>query len=540
MMTRIFLAFAFIILTTTFLIGQSNAKIVSALSRPGLNKGDFNQTQNEDALANCRYGAIPLIDQFEEQVQVIPRLGAGWYLTLNPFKPDPEPANEADFAYMIKVRQNKDEFAYLPGYTFSPPLESYLEYVIQNNPGELWIIGNEVDRGPNPGEKDPEKRGQGDTFPEVYAEAYHEAYEFIKGHDPSAQVAISGLVEVTPGRLQYLDKVWNTYLSEFGKPMPVDLWTMHLYILPEVRPDGITPNGIANVALGTDPTLGKRSSGGDAMACSNPDVYCYAEHDNLNIFAEQVLAMRQWMKQHGQKEKPLLLTEYSILYPYENDGDTCYLQDEIGECFTPERVSNFLTSTLNYLNSATDPNLGYSMDNNRLVQQSMWFSIYHINEGSSSNLVDDDIVTFTLMGETFKDHIFNEEPYQNLRVDKTEPIIATIGEDGKADVNIPASFRNNGNTKINQPFKISFYKDSALSKPIGSVLMSSDILGCAGRPYVTSIEWTGLGEGLHNYWYLIDSDDEVAEKYPGNDDNIGSGKVVVFLNKNFMPVVRSN
>ena len=93
--------------------------------------------------------------------------------------------------------------------------------------------------------------------------------KFIKNVDPTAQVAISGLVEVTPGRLQYLDIVWNTYMQEFGTPMPVDMWTMHLYILPEVQlqPDGsIDANGIANVALGTNKALGKRESNGTAAS----------------------------------------------------------------------------------------------------------------------------------------------------------------------------------------------------------------------------------------------------------------------------------
>ena len=85
-------------------------------------------------------------------------------------------------------------------------------------------------------------------------------------------------------------------------------------------------------------------------------------------FAEQVIAMRQWMADHGQKEKPLFLSEYSILYPYVIDGDTCFLQDEFGQCFTPDRVYDFMTRTFQYLNNeAVDPNLGFSLDNNRLI-----------------------------------------------------------------------------------------------------------------------------------------------------------------------------
>lgn len=54
------------------------------------------------------------------------------------------------------------------------------------------------------------------------------------------------------------------------------------------------------------------------------------------VFDEQIRDMRQWMKDHGQQDKPLLLTEFSVLYPYIQDpGGTCFVQDEYGQCFTP-------------------------------------------------------------------------------------------------------------------------------------------------------------------------------------------------------------
>ncbi len=534
--THLILAFILTILGMVLLLGLSQSNSVAAPPVTKSVEPDLGLGVNEDLIANCRYGAAPINDQFEEQLEVIPRLGAGWFLTFNPYRPSPGPANGADFAYMIKVRQEKDGFVYLPGYEFFPPLGD-LAYTLQNNPGELWIIGNEVDRGPNPGETNPIFRGQGDTFPEVYARAYHEAYYFIKSNDPSARVAVSGLVEVTPGRIQYLDTVWNSYLEEYGTPMPVDVWTMHLYILPEVLPDGITPNGIANVALGSDPALGKRSSGGDSQVCSAPDVYCWAEHDSMAVFTEQVVTMRQWMKKHGQKEKPLLLSEYSILYPFEDDGATCFLQDEFGNCFTPARVADFVTNTMRYLNDATDPTLGYSLDDNRLIQQSMWFAIYHTDEGRASNIVEDDLVTFTPIGKAFQDHVFAEEATQNLVADQTDPVIAYAGPDGKAAVTISAAFRNNGNRSISEPVSVTFYKDAALSKPIGSTLITADIRGCAGSAYLASIKWSGLSKGRHKYWFLLDSSEDIDEQPAGNGDNIGSGTVFIMTDSIYLPIV---
>jgi hypothetical protein len=92
------------------------------------------------------------------------------------------------------------------------------------------------------------------------------------------------------------------------------------------------------------------------------------------------------MKEHGQQNKPLILSEYSLLYPFEDYDDPinptqCYLQDEFGKCFTAARVSSFMTRTFQYLETATDPNLGYPLDNYRLVQQWLWFSMYYEGAG---------------------------------------------------------------------------------------------------------------------------------------------------------------
>ena len=521
-------------LLVILLANRPDAETASA-STIDVSKGtNQQQTANNNTFANCRYGAAPL----GQTTAVISRLGAGWYLNFGAYAPNPPPENDADFAHMFFVRQNKDEFVYLPGYKIKPALDNNLATLILNNPGDLWIIGNEVDRGPNPGEPIWWQRVQGDTHPEIYAIAYHDAYEFIKGVDPTAQVAISGLVEVTPGRLQYLDKVWNAYLQQFNQPMPVDMWTMHLYILSEVDKEG-APNGIANVALGTDPALGKRESGGDPAACSDPDVYCFAEHDDMNVFAEQIVAMRQWMAEHGQREKPLLITEYSILWPYEVDeGGTCHIQDENGNCFTPKRVNDFMNLTFDYLNTAKDANLGYSLDKDRLIQQYMWFSVYSPSLGAVSNLVEEDLVTFTSLGQNFKDHVINETPTQNLLVDQVANVVAIAPPGGTATAEISVIFRNSGNTKVKQPFTVTFYEDAALTKPIGAVEISADVLGCTSRPYVASVEWSGLAEGAHKFWVKIDSGDAIDEGSSGNNDNIGSALVMVPTDITRLPIIR--
>ncbi len=481
---------------------------------------------------NCRYGVAAW---GASQLQWLPTLGVGWYLDFGAHAPNGP--DSIEFVQVISVKQNKSGCTYLPGYSVSPSLtESALGNLVRAYPGTMWLVGNEPDRGPNPG-SDCTSRVQGDTYPEVYAEAYHEVYQFIKQRDPTAQVGVAGLVEVTPGRLQYLDKVWDAYLLKFGTPMPVDVWNMHLYILPEVNREG-EPNGIANVALGTDPALGMRESGGQRERCTDPldNIYCFAEHDNLVIFADQIVKMRTWMKEHGQQNKPLIISEYSLLYPFEdyddpNNPTRCFLQDEFGRCFTTARVSNFMTRTFNYMETTVDPTLGYPVDNYRLVQQWLWFSMYYEGAGSASNLLTQDLSSLTQVGRTFSDYVGNIATSVNLFPGDVANIIAfTSIPTGTAGITLSASIYNNGNTYVSGPITVTFYADANLTQVIGSSVFTKTLGGCARQWVTANVFWGGLTTGKYQYWVKVEGDDYTA-------DNIAQGLVLVNPDQIFLPLV---
>ncbi len=493
--------------------------------------------------ANCRYGVAALGDQ---QVDWVDDFGAGWYLNFG--RISVSASNNAEFAPVITVKQDKTaDGTYLPSFTITPELtDNGLGSVVDARPGALWIVGNEVDRGPNSGEISVD---QGDTYPDIYARAYHDVYYFIKNRDPSAQIANSALVEVTPGRLQYLDIMWDAYLEMYNAPMPVDVWNMHIYILPEVNING-EQNDIASVALGTDPALGRRESydpdGAGPLepkdTCHLDDVYCYAEHDDMNVFAENALAMRRWMKEKGQQNKPLILSEFSILYPYEDDGPTCFLQDEYGNCFTHERIINFQNSAFTLLETSTDPNLGYPQDGYRLVQQWLWFSVNTRDVAAVSNLVGGSPTDLTAIGQNFKEHVANQTPTINLFSDlAAHPSVFTETPGGTTDVSISASLRNNGNHAPLTSFEVTFYEDAALSQPIGSATVPPPginrpgLTGCARRDIVVDTLWEGLSTGTHRYWVEIDSGDQIDESDEG--DNIIRGFVIVNPRQSYSPVI---
>lgn len=498
-------------------------------------EGDH-EVMSEVGLANCRYGvatlSIPQVDWVDD-------FGAGWFLNFGP-STVATPANSAEFVAVITIHQNKDANGnYLPTYSVSPALtNNQLGYLVDSNPNMVWIVGNEVDRGPDPGSTTSGR--QGDTFPDVYARAYHEVYHFIKLRDPSAQVAPSALVEVTPGRLQYLDLLWQSYKDQYGQTMPVDVWNMHLYILPEVNPSG-QPNGIANVALGTDPALGRKESGGNSNICPLPSIYCIAEHDDINVFNEQVIAMRTWMRDHGHRNKPLILSEFSILYPYEDDGGTCWLQDEFGNCFTPQRVINFLNSSMNYLKNAVDPNLGYQKDNNRLVQQWLWFSVNNQNGvGNVSDLVRNN--SLTPVGQAFKNFVAAQPTNINLLVDYVNNPTPNTGGGNTANAKLTVTMRNNGSSAPMGAFFVTFYKDAALTQPIGTTSIAAPgpstpgMTGCGRLAKEASVMWNNLSPGVHKFWVKLDSTNNVIEV--SESDNFGSGIVIVNPEQSYVPISR--
>lgn len=526
---------------------QAHSANQSATKAQGIESVQAPEGVNPDP--NCRYGVAAYGNA---QMPYLDVLGAGWYV--NFVASSPPAGNGAEFYHVIRVKQDKSGATYLPGYTISPDFPG-LANLIDSNPGEIWIVGNEVDRGPDlPG--DP-NRVQDDTHPDVYAEAYHDVYHFIKQRDPSALVANSALVQVTPGRIQYLDLMYDAYVDKYSSHMPVDIWNMHVYILPEVHPDG-EPNGIANVALGTDPALGVSESFDpdgsgpltSADTCDNPavygNVYCLAEHDDMDIFAQHVRRMRQWMHDRGYRNSPLVLSEYSLLYPYAYpNGDP--LWDEYGERFSPARVEAFMSDSLQYLSTATDPVLGYPADNNRLVQQWLWFSVYVEVEGKVSNLIEsEETGTLTNLGQTYRTSAAAEN-YVNLYPQEVNMPSASTNISGTASVTLTAEIGNNG-TRTAGAFDVSFYSNAGLSNLIGRVTVPAQssnfpgMTGCSTRTVEVSVPWDGLGPGRHYYWVKVnDGPTTVPEVLPnaqdGAADNVKRGTVFIDAEQIYLPII---
>jgi hypothetical protein len=504
----------------------------------------------ENPAANCRFGVNNRPGLSANQW--IPTLGAGFYLNFTPVPKGPAVPPEAEFVPQIRMQQDRaPDGRYLPTYVITPTLTfdaNGLGPIVLANPGRLWLAGNEPDVA-NP--------VQDNMYPAVYARAYHEIYHFIKALDPTAYVANAALSMMTPGRMQYMDIVWDAYLREFGTPMPVDVWNMHLYILSEYNPYNESKQGDGKVALGTDPAIAKLDSGGSAARCPLDEVYCRAEHDSLEIFSEQIRNMRQWMQAHGQQNKPLILSEWSILYPFVDYDDPvnpteCFLMDELGQCFTPARVTRYMERTLDYLLNARDPALGYPADDYRLVQQWKWYSLSTLPEwsGGSSNLLVDNYADFargdpaalTLMGQTFRRVVSEQTNTVNLVAGRAETAVGRVGPNGLADVPIGVGFYNSGTTGVAEPFRVTFYADAALTQVIGTAEITRAthgvINGCAwGRNSDRAgVLWEGLPVGVYRFWAKVDSDNVITNE-TSEADNVVAGVVRVYQYGTHLPVV---
>ncbi len=465
---------------------------------------------------SCRYGVASFSN---DDYNFLQELGIGWALNFNSNFSLNVP-DGVEYAPMIRFKPKLDTQGKRTGdyiLTNTLPLTNDpggLGPVIAANPGRMWLVGNEVDR----------VFWQDDLMPDVYATAYHDVYEFIKGIDPSAQIAVSGLVQVTPGRLQYLDIVWDTYLQKYGVPMPVDVWNMHIYILPEIKEDGTWVG--AAVALGTDESIAILESGNDPNKCSLDNVYCYAEHDDMGIFADQVVAMRQWMKDHGQQNKPLILSEYSMLYP--ND----YI-DEFGNDFAPARIKQFMLDSFDYLETAADTQLGYPVDDYRLVQQWLWFAVDGLPDPDGSYKLLQNGYTLTnytptLIGQTFVDEMNGKRPFPtNAVIDRVSyPTAQTITPTGTISATIGATVYNNGDTAMTTPITVTFYTDAAKTDTIGTSVIASGLAGCTRRAGTAQVTWDNLSAGVHHYWAEVEGGNTVA------------GVVIINPTQTYLPLIK--
>lgn len=162
------------------------------------------------------------------------------------------------------------------------------------------------------------------------------------------------------------------------------------------------------------------------------------DHDNLDKIVEQIRLFRQWMVDNGQRNKPLINTEYGIL-----------MTEDLG--FDTQRVRDFLDESLDrFVNDMQDPDLGMPFDDNRLLQQIFWFSLAQDTfEGrvSHTGLFSEATRQIKPLGQDFVDFVGPlATPYADSQVVllSAEPTWAIFAGQPSL-VRLGATVRNRGN-----------------------------------------------------------------------------------------------
>lgn len=402
-------------------------------------------------------------------------LHAGWYVNWGTARNLIHPEG-MDFAHIIRV-----------GDTIYPSLAE-LRAIAAANPGGLWLVGNE-----------PDCIWQDNVWPEQYAEQYHDIYYTLKAADPTCQVAIGGVVQPTPLRLEWLDRAWDGYRRRYGEDMPVDVWNVHNFILQER-----SGSWGCDIPPGIDATAGM--------------LYDIQDHDNMDLFRGQILAFRRWMAEKGQRDKPLIVSEYGILF-HEGLG------------YDYERVKRFMLATFDYFMNATDPEIGYPADGNRLVQRWAWYSLddpsFEQNEYTTWSALYDPFPPYAIrsLGVEFGGYAAARVvPYVDLvpaRFLLQLPDELTYGQ--PADLTAEVVVQNRGNTASDGPVVVELWDGDPSA---GGVLVERGQVPAMPRRYAgeetVSFTWSQPITAPHHFVAQVNPAGQVPEWSLANNRRVAN------------------
>jgi hypothetical protein len=455
---------------------------------------------------NCRFSVGGTISGY-----AVSTLNIGWYMdwstNVNPVRP-----NGAEYIQLVDLKPGPGV-----GYIYTPPI-STIYSIVDQNPGAVWLIGNEPDSPLST---------QDHLLPETYARAYHDLYTLIKQRDPSARIGAGSIVQPTPLRLQYLDRVLSTYQQLYGESLPADLWSVHSYILREIDPSDpeAMPNGLYEVWGAYIPP---------GITATRGELYTYSQMFDVAIFRQRLIDFRAWLRDRGYRDVPLYITEYGTLFPYPPYINDDPYVDELGVPMDEARTAAFMTSTFNVLLNLSDAAIGYPADANRLVQRWLWYSVSDPTYGGL--LFDPNSHARRPLGDAYANYTQAITPSVDLLAVRVVAEPAAIWYEGvPVTATLKAQISNVGNISITQPITIGFY---AGQPPSGTLLESkvitSSLAGCAATREV-SVTWPNLSAGTHPVYVQIDPDNAIGEANESN--NIVGGFTLVATHQVYLPLI---
>lgn len=233
------------------------------------------------------------------------------------------------------------------------------------------------------------------------------------------------------------------------------------------------------------------------------------DHDNIDLITRQIRDFRQWMRDRGQRNKPLINTEYGIL-----------MTEDIG--FDYPRVRDFMLASFDrFLNGLIDPTLGYPADGNRMLQEWFWFALA-VNdfEGRVVHTGLYDSVTHAIkpLGNDFANYVQPlEVNYIDLELDNASitpywPIFAGA----PSLLRVQSLLRNRGNL-ASGPFDVTFRAGN------GSLLATEAFTGLPRRydpgfQTTVSYDWQVVMTGARGVRISADEANQVVEPCQPNNE----------------------
>lgn len=428
----------------------------------------------------CRLGVNGTVRNYP-----IRPLRIGWYMDYQATRFPPSTPGVTYFP-MIRLEQVGSGYNYSIFISRQTTTPTQLNQVIAAHPGAYWFIGNEPDR----------VQLQDDLEPHVYARAYRDLYHAIKDRDPTAKIVAGSIVQPTPIRLRYLDKVLQSYYELTGQRMPVDAWAFHNFILNEASCDVFPESQCwgAEVPRGVNIAEGLR--------------FTVEQNIDADIFKQQVVAFRQWMADRGYRNTPVFLSEFGVLMPAGLFFEDPYRPET--DYFSEPRVNAFMNETISFLLTAQDPEIGYPGDNNRLVQRFSWYSVED-SDTHNGYLFDyrrPPMSARTGMGTNFAKlaaSIPMQTDFYPTRLQLVGP--APLTSQGTVTLTLEAAITNAGNSALNQQAVVRFY---AGDPDQGGTQIGTDkivrLQGC-GEKAVVRIVWPNVAPGVHDVTVVVSSDE---------------------------------
>ena len=320
------------------------------------------------------------------------------------------------------------------------------------------------------------------------------------------------IVQPTPVRLEYLDRVLAAYQARYSMPMPVDGWALHSFLLNERSCKAY--NNDINICWGADIPPGIEATDGQILT---PE-----DNARIDLFTTGIERFRTWMAANGYRDTSLHVTEYGVLMP-----------PIFG--FPPSKVNDYMSQTFDYMLNTRDETLGYPADDNRLVQRFAWFSTFdpgfngHLYQSTDPNSPMNPPFVLSAMGEHFGELAAQEQESSDLAVlavrvvDSPRQVVATIG--------------NSGNRLIPTHATVRFFEGETFSsaKQIGTATVA--VAGCGATTSV-AVPWSGTEDEdptTYRLWAQI-SQPSFPDGDPSND--LASHDAFVNGQPTFLPTLK--